>query len=264
MKDKIYLSIFVTFFIIVFIIILSPLILLMIRGFPTILQCLASEEVIFSIKMSLNTSLISTLICLFMAMPTAYFLSSREFRGKRFVSLLIYMPMSLPHLVSGIALLILCSNTLIFNWLSIKGIDFVFTKYGIVLAQVYVNLPFMIKILQEAFDERNNKMELVARTLGCSKVKTFFYITLPLIKGGLVASIIMTWCKALGEFGAVMMLAGTTRMKTEIMPTAIFLNVSTGDLDLALGIATILIIISVASTLIFNMINRRRWKVKEQ
>lgn len=257
MKDKVCSSIFVIFFIIVFTIILSPLILLMIRGFPTILQCLSSEEVIFSIKMSIKTSIISTFICLIMALPTAYFLSSKDFRGKNIVSLLIYMPMCLPHLVSGIALLLLCSNTLLFNWLSVNGIDFVFTKKGIVLAQVYVNLPFMIKILQEAFDERNNKMELVARTLGCSKIKSFFYVTLPLIKGGLVASIIITWCRALGEFGAVMMVAGTTRMKTEIMPTAIFLNVSTGDLDLALGIATILIIISVISTLIFNMLNRK-------
>ena len=122
------------------------------------------------------------------------------------------------------------------------------------LALVFVNLPFAINMVLTTLEDSSRKMVFVARTLGCSEVQAFFRITLPTISRTLISTIVMTWSRALGEFGAVIMVAGTTRLKTEIMPTAIYLNMATGDLDLASGISVILILISLMSLLLFELL----------
>jgi len=161
--------------------------------------------------------------------------------------------MALPHLVSGVALLLLFGRHGIGDFLYYNfHIDFVFTVYGIVLAQVFVNLPFAVNITLTSLEEINNKMIFTARTLGCNEFQSFIFVILPALKRSILSNIIMNWSRALGEFGAVMMLAGTTRMKTEVLPTSIFLNMATGDIDLAIGTATILIILSLVCMLIFN------------
>lgn len=114
-----------------------------------------------------------------------------------------------------------------------------------------------------ALDEINDKMIFVARTLGCNQYQSFKYVVFPSLKKGIVSGAIMTWSKALGEFGAVIMVAGTTRMKTEILPTAIFLNMSTGDLDVAIGISVILIFLSIISLTAFEIITNKNKEHKK-
>ncbi|MDU2112794.1 MAG: ABC transporter permease subunit, partial [Clostridiales bacterium] len=121
----------------------------------------------------------------------------------------------------------------------------------------FVNLPLTVKILNTALCESNDKMVFVARTLGCNSWQAFKYITLPNLKMGVISATVMTWSRALGEFGAVAMIAGSTRMKTEIIPTSIYLNMSTGDVDLAVGIAVILIIISLSCMTVFEVLFNR-------
>ena len=177
---------------------------------------------------------------------------------KGMIENIIYTPMSLPHLVSGVALLLLFGRNGIGDFLyNTFHIDFIFTVSGIVLAQVFINLSFSINITLTALKEIDHKMIFTARTLGCNEFQSFIYIILPTLKRNILSNIIMTWSRALGEFGAVMMVAGTTRMKTEVLPTSIFLNMSTGDLDLAIGTASILIILSLACMLIFNSLLSR-------
>lgn len=231
----------------------TPLALLVGRGVSNIGRCIQSKEILFSIKLSLITSIISTFICLVFSLPAAYSLARTKLKFKKLVSILIFLPMSLPHIISGVALLLFLGNLGIGGILSKFGIDFVFTQKGIVAAQVFVNFPFMVNILKTAIEESGYKMEFIARTLGCNRWQTFIYITIPLIKNSLLSSLIITWSRALGEFGAVIMLAGATRMKTEVIPTAIFMNMSTGDLDIAIGTATILIFISIISMIIVEI-----------
>lgn len=257
MRNKIFLYFSIVSLALVLIFTFIPLTLLIGRGFTSIIKCFQSQETIFSIKLSLITSSISTLICLFFSLPASYSLARLKVRTKNLISILIFLPASLPHLVSGIALLLFLGNSGIGGFLSKIGIDFVFTKKGIIAAQVFVNFPLMVKMLKTAIEGSNYKMEFIARTLGCNKWQSFIHITIPSIKSSLFSSLIITWSRALGEFGAVIMLAGTTRMKTEVLPTAIFLNMSTGDLDIATGTATILIIISLISQLLFEFIERR-------
>lgn len=258
MNNKAFNCILYIFFIITVLFIITPLFLLINRGVIYIIPCLKSEEVLFSIRLSLKTSIISTFICLILSLPTSYILSRGKLKFKNSLSSIIYLPMSLPHIVSGIGLLLLFGKTSFSNLLCDKfHLDFVFTVNGVILAQVFVNLSFCIKILTTSLEETNNRMEFIARTLGCSEFQSFRYVTLPLLKKGIITAAIMSWSRALGEFGAVMMVAGSTRMKTEVIPTAIFLNMSTGDLDVAIGVATILIIISLISLVIFEIIDKK-------
>jgi len=105
----------------------------------------------------------------------------------------------------------------------------------------------MVRVARSAFETINPRFEHVARTLGCTEWSAFRQVTLPLARNGLIAGLVITWSKAIGEFGGVMMLGGATRMKTETLPIALFLNMSTGDLDLAIAASVILIVISVIS-----------------
>ncbi|HAQ41876.1 MAG TPA: molybdenum ABC transporter permease [Clostridiales bacterium] len=257
MCNKLFPYFLLSILILVLLLVFTPLVLLVLRGIASIGTCIQSEEILFSIRLSLITSSISTLICLLFSLPAAYCLARLKAKAKKIISILIFLPMSLPHLISGIALLLLLGNSGIGGFLSKFGVDFIFTKKGIVAAQVFINISFMIKILKTAIEESSVKMEFIARTLGCNNWQSFVYITIPSIKSNIFSSLVITWSRALGEFGAVIMLAGTTRMKTEVLPTAIFLNMSTGDLDIAIGTATILITISLISLLLFEIIERK-------
>lgn len=236
----------------------APLFMLVKEGFIQLPTALKSREVQFAIKMSLMTSITSTLICLLLAGPVAYFLSRSSLR--HFLMPILYLPLALPHIVSGVALLLFFGFMGIGTWLDEWfNLSFIFTKEGIILAQVFVNLPFAIRLTVLGLANLNEKQLFVARTLGASRWQCFRYVTLPLLKPTLLSVIVLTWSRALGEFGAVMMVAGSTRLKTEILPTSIMLNISTGDLDLALAIALILMIISLLCSTIFEYLLKSKY-----
>ncbi|SHI33931.1 molybdate transport system permease protein [Dethiosulfatibacter aminovorans DSM 17477] len=255
-REILFVSIMVFFIIIVAAFSLTPIALLLKMGLASLKTALKNEEMISAIFLSFKTSFWSTIICTIFSLPASYGLSRYEFPMKRLLLLFIYLPMSLPHLASGIALLLFFSKTAMGELLSGIGLDFIFTVKGIIAAQVFVNMPYMIKILKNAFDEMDIKMEFVARTLGCSEFMTLYHVTLPTCKKNLISALVITWSRSLGEFGAVLMLAGATRFKTETLPMAIFLNMSTGDLDLAVAAASILIIMSMVSHVIFEQLDR--------
>ncbi|MBY1356639.1 ABC transporter permease [Clostridioides difficile] len=258
MKNKFFTTLLTGFFAIVFLFIVSPLLMLIIKGISYVPICLKSVEVQYAITLSIKTSLISTIVCLLLAIPVAYFLHITKLPFKKLIIQIINLPMSLPHLVSGIALLLLFGRMGIGDSIyKIFNLDFIFTKQGIVLAQIFVNLPLTIKILHTSLNESNEKMIFVARTLGCNSWEAFRFIILPNLKTGIISATVMTWSRALGEFGAVAMIAGSTRMKTEIIPTSIYLNMSTGDIDIAIGIAVILIFISLTCLMLFEIFFNR-------
>jgi molybdate transport system permease protein len=222
------------------------------RGLPNLWSSLTSPEIQFAVKLSLGTSLVSTALCVALGVPVAYGLSRLRIRGKGIVMAVLDIPMALPPIVAGVALLLLFGTTSGGDWLASVGLKFVFTVQGIVLAQFFVNMPYMLRVTQGTFDDIDPKMEFVARTLGCSRAQAFFRVTLPLARNGLIAGAIITWARALGEFGAALMLAGATRLKTETLPVSLYLNMSTGDLELAMAAASILMLISFASLLVFE------------
>lgn len=231
--------------------------MVLIKGFPNLKTSFENPEIIFAVKLSIYTSMISTVFCILFAVPVAYCLVRFNFWGKKIVDTIIDTPMALPPNVSGIALLIMFSSTAVGQYLDSIGLSFIFTQKGIILAQFFVNVPYMIRILKSAIGDIDPRMEFVSRTLGCSRAQAFFKVTLPLAKNGLTASIVITWARALGAFGAVLMIAGATRMKTETLPISLYLNLSCGDLDAALSVASILIIISMLSLVIFELLGSK-------
>jgi molybdate transport system permease protein len=212
-----------------------------------LLRSLANPEIQFAIGLSIVTSVASTLICIVVAVPSAYALARYSFFGKRVATLVLTLPLTLPPLVAGIALLLFFGTTPWGKALESAGFAVIFTPLGIVVAEVFVNLPYMIRIMRSSFAAINPRYEYVAKTLGCTDRGAFLQVTLPMARHGLLAGTVITWSKAMGEFGAVLMLAGATTMRTETLPIALYLNISTGDVDLAVAAATILILISLAA-----------------
>lgn len=215
-------------------------------------QSLHSAEILFAIMLSLVTSVISTCLCALVAIPVAYSLARGTFPGKRAATILLNIPLALPPLVAGVALLIFFGPSSIGQFLEAVGVSVVFTPLGIIVALFFVNVPYLIRVLRSTFEDINPRFEHVARTLGCSEWRAFRRVTLPLARHGLGAGLVITWSKCIGEFGAVLILAGATRMKTETLPIALFLNMSTGEIELAIAAAIILIGISLASLLILE------------
>ena len=218
----------------------------------SLLASIASEEIRFAIKLSLLTSAISTLMCVAVSIPAAYALARYNFFGKTLLSTILDLPLALPPLVAGVGLLLLFGTTSFGDWLSDVGLKFVFTPLGIIIAQFAVNISFMLRIMRSTFEGISPRYEYVAQTLGCTPMQAFLRTTLPMSKNGLLAGGVITWSKGIGEFGAALMVAGATRMKTETLPISLYLNMSCGDLDLAIAAATILIIISIISLYIFE------------
>jgi len=217
-----------------------------------LLESLLSGEIQFAIRLSLITSVISTIFCIFVSVPAAYALARYDFPGKNILNTILDVPLALPPLVAGVALLILFGTTSFGKGLAEAGIRFVFTPLGIILAQFFVNMPFMFRVLRSTFQGINPRYEYVAQTLGSTEAGAFWRVTLPMARNGLMAGSIITWCRGIGEFGAALMVAGSTRMQTETLPISLYLNMSCGELPLAIASATILIVISLVSLFIFE------------
>lgn len=209
----------------------------------TFIGLLLSEEIQFAIKLSLITATLATIFSVAIALPAAYAISRTDFPGKDVLDTILDLPIVISPIALGAALLVFF-NTPVGKAVENRGAIFVFTMPGIILAQFTVVSALAIRLMKSTFDGIGTRYEDVARTLGCSKWEAFYKVTLPLAKNGLIAATILTWARAIGEFGATVTLAGAMRMKTETLPVAIFLKLASADVEGAVAIIFILIGIS--------------------
>ena len=135
------------------------------------------------------------------------------------------------------------------------GFQVVFDVKGIVIAQFFVNFPYAMKMVKTAFMQVDRRLEIIAGMLGASKWKQLTTIILPLSRNALISMIVLVWSRAIGEFGATLMLVGITRMKTETLPGSIYLSISTGDTEMAMAAATIMLCIAMISLTVINRLN---------
>jgi molybdate transport system permease protein len=226
--------------------------LLIVPSFEDICQNIWSPEMQFSLKLSLLTGLTSTLLVMIFALPIGYALSRFNFWGKGFVKTIIDMPIAFPELVLGLCLLLLFGSTFVGKMFSAIGLNFVFTKTGIVAAQFFTALPYAIRIMKSTFDYINPRMEFVSRSLGYSMFETFRNISLPLAKNGILASTVISFARCIGTFGTVLILAGGSYMKTEILPITLYLNISYGNMGMALTSGIVLMVVSFAAIFVFE------------
>ena len=218
-------------------------------------EAISSEEVLFSLRMSVTTSSISTVICLLLLLPTAYALSHVAFPGKRLAEILMELTLSLPYILLGFALLLIFSSPL-GKALKEAGFAVVFSPAGIVFAQMIVNLPFAIRMMRTAFAGVNPRVEFVAQTLGAMPWDVFRTIIVPMCRNQIISAFVLTWARGMGEFGATLMLVGVTRMKTETLPGSIYLSISTGNTETAMATAMIMLLVSAFTLVVANVLDR--------
>ncbi len=233
----------------------SAIAAIVIGGIAHFGEAVTSEEVLFSLRMSVVTSTISTVLCLVLALPTAYALSHVNMPFKRVAEVLMELTLSLPYILLGFALLLIFSSPF-GKALRECGFAVVFEPIGIVFAQLIVNLPFAIRMVRTAFADVNPRMEFVAKTLGAMPFDVFRTVIVPQCRNSIISTFVLTWARGMGEFGATLMLVGVTRMKTETLPGSIYLSISTGNNDIAMATAMIMLLLSAATLVISNVLNR--------
>ncbi len=226
----------------------------------TFISALLSAEILFAIRLSLITASIATIIAVLIAVPAAYAISQTEFPGKSLVDSLLDLPIVISPIALGAALLVFF-NTPVGAWIDDNVLKFTFTVVGIVLAQITVISALAIRLLKSTFDGIDPRYEQVGRTLGCSKPEAFLKVTLPLARNGVIAAGILTWARAVGEFGATITLVGATAMKTETLPIAIFLSLASADVEKAIAVVFILVIIAVAALFTVRKLTRRKYRL---
>ena len=211
-------------------------------------------------KLSLLITLVATGIVIFIGIPIAFILARRQFHGRELIDAIVTLPLVLPPTVTGYYLILLLGrHGLIGKYLyDLTGWSVTFTWIGAVIAAAVMALPLMVKSARAAIESVNPQYELASYTLGKSELETFFRITLPLSSRGMMAGVVLSFARALGEFGATLMLAGNIPGKTQTMPLAIYETVVAGEDRQAQLLALILTVVSITAIYLTNKLTGGR------
>jgi molybdate transport system permease protein len=225
-----------------------PLAGLVIRAPWSSLPRRLSEPAVFTaLRLSLQTATIATLVCLVLGVPLAWLLARVEFAGRRVIRALVTVPLVLPPVVGGVALLLVFGRRgLLGAWLDATfGFTLPFTTTGVVVAEAFVAMPFLVIAVEGALRGADARYEEAAATLGAGRWIAFTHVTLPLVAPGVAAGAVLCWARALGEFGATITFAGNFPGITQTMPLAVYQAMEGGDLDGAVVLSLILLAVSV-------------------
>ena len=208
---------------------------------------LSSEPARDALRLSLITSLCATAIALTLGVPLAWVQARVDYPGKRFVRALTTLPMVLPPVVGGVALLLaLGRRGIVGSELDRIGVNLPFTTAGAVVAEAFVAMPFLVLTLEAAFRSADRRLEEAARTLGASRFTVFRRVTLPLVAPSLVAGTVLCWARALGEFGATITFAGNLQGTTQTLPLFVYIKLEGSNPDSAIILSLVLLGVSLA------------------
>ena len=217
---------------------------------------LRNPEIISALSLGLVTSLLATLVSFVFGVPTAYLLATRHFVGKRIFDAILDVPIVLPPAVAGLALLLaFAPRGLLGPELRQIGIILPGSTLAVVLSQFFVASPFVLRSSKAAFENVDKKLIDSARLLNPSRFSVFFTVTLPLAATGVLAGLIMTWARAMGEFGATLMFAGNLPGVTQTMPLAIYMLMAEDPLASNV-LSAILVVTSFSILIIFRLLGR--------
>ncbi|MFJ8888934.1 ABC transporter permease [Streptomyces sp. NPDC102402] len=236
---------------------LLPLAALLVRApWRDLPDQLTSPEVWDALRLSLICATSATAASLVLGVPLAWLLARTEFPGRGLVRALVTLPLVLPPVVGGVALLLaLGRNGVVGQWLdSWFGITLPFTTIGVVIAETFVALPFLVISVEGTLRAADPRFEEAAMTLGASRFTAFRRVTLPLIMPGIAAGSVLAWARALGEFGATITFAGNFPGRTQTMPLAVYLALQS---DPAAAIALSLVLLAVSVAVLAGL--RDRW-----
>ncbi len=203
---------------------------------------LADPKIQYSIRLSLISCTLAAVLSALFAVPIGYLLSRHNFPGKRLLDAVLDVPIVLPPLVVGLSLLILFQ----FRPFAFVARDIVYQIPAVVLAQFSVACAFAVRTMKSTFDHIDPRCEQVAIALGSSKAQAFGLVVLPEATQGIMTAFTLAWARALGEFGPLLIFAGATRMKTEVLSTTVFLEMNVGNIEAAVAVSLIMVAAAVA------------------
>jgi molybdate transport system permease protein len=207
-----------------------------------LIDSLGEPGALDALWLSLRATAMALTIILIVGTPAAYLLATRSFRGKALVVTLVELPLVLPPAVAGIALLSAFGRRgMLGGTFERLGIEIAFSTTAVIIAQAFVSAPFYIRTARAGFARVDRAVEEAAANLGASPWHVFREVTLPLSRASLIAGAVLSWARALGEFGATIMFAGNRQGVTQTMPLAIYERFGAGDLPTALMLSTILL-----------------------
>jgi len=220
-------------------------------------EAVGTEEIRYALRLSLVSCTLSTLLSLWVAVPAGYVLSRYSFRGKSLVDAVLDIPIVLPPLVIGLALLILFQTPLGRFVEQRLRIPVTFAVPSVVLAQFTVACAFAVRTMRVTFDQIHPRTEQVAMTLGCSRSQAFWMVTLPEARRGLLTAATLAWARSLGEFGPILVFSGATRMRTEVLPTTVFLELSIGNIEAAAAVSLVMVVTALVVLLVTRIFGLR-------
>jgi sulfate/thiosulfate transport system permease protein len=214
-------------------------------GLDKFLAALTAPEAIFAMELSLVTSFWATVFNVLFGLFAAYVLSKYSFWGRNALIVIISLPTAIPTAVAGFALLLLWGpyGTL-GRLLEPNGIHVMFTAAAIILANIFVTFPLAFGVIKPVFDTMNKSLEEASATMGATRWQTFWHVTLPSLRGAIVTGALLTFARAVGEFGSTILVSGNLAMRTQTAPLYIFAKFNEGQVEAANAIAIVLALFS--------------------
>lgn len=225
---------------------------------------LQDPNITAAIQLSLLTSAVATAASFILAVPTAYFMVTRKFPGKSVLDTIIDLPIVLPPAVAGVALLLAFAPLgLLGPVLNVFGLTIPGSTIAVVLAQIFVASPFILRSAKTGFENLNQDVINSAKLLSGSRLRVFFTVSLPLSIRAITSGTTMTWARAMGEFGATLMFAGNIPGVTQTMPLSIYILMSSNPIG-GITLSALLIIISFAVLILLKLLEQKRFGAKKQ
>jgi len=213
------------------------------KGLGVFWSSLVAPEAIFALKLSLFTSFWATVFNVIFGLLAAYVLSRYDFWGRNAVIVTISLPTAIPTAVAGFALLLLWGPYGVLGRL-LNGVQLMFTAYAIILANIFVTFPLAFGVIKPVFDTMSRSLEEASATIGATRWQTFWYVTLPSLRGAIVGGALLTFARAVGEFGSTILVSGNLAGRTQTAPLYIFAKFNEGQIEAANAIAIVLALLS--------------------
>jgi molybdate transport system permease protein len=223
------------------------------------IETVTKPEIQAAFRLTLFSCTAAAILSIWVATPLGYLLSRYKFPGRWIIDTIVDIPIVLPPLVLGLSLLILFhlefGQWQLERWLR-DGLNFPVTYQwpAVVLAQFSVACAFAVRTMRVTFDQIDPRAEDVARTLGCTRGQAFWKIALPQAWRGMIAATTIAWARALGEFGPILVFAGSTRMRTEVLSTSVFLELSIGELGAAVSVSLLMVAMAVVVLVLLRLL----------
>lgn len=214
------------------------------KGLASFWAALTASDAIFAIQLSIVTSFWATVFNVFFGLFAAYVMSRYNFWGRNAIIVTISLPTAIPTAVAGFALLLLWGPYGMLGKYLSPDAQIMFTPYAIILANIFVTFPLAFGVIKPVFDTMSRSLEEASATIGATRWQTFWYVTLPSLRGAIVSGALLTFARAIGEFGSTILVSGNLAGKTQTAPLYIFSKFNEGQVEAANAVAIVLALFS--------------------